>query len=109
MNTVNWSITRKTREALQTAVRQAAIRNASKKAADYAAVYSNATVHPTEINDGFTPNHAIAEPVAFGGNVRAMARSAPGGAPAEPDISFEPSEVAVSANVQARFIVEMHS
>ena len=90
-------------------MRQAAIRNASKKAADYAAVYSDATFRPIEINDGFTPNHAAAEPMAFGSNVRTMARAAPGGAPAEPDISFEPSEVAVSANVQARFIVEMRS
>lgn len=76
-----------------------------KKAQDYAAVYSSGTVKPVEINDGF--NTGRHDDVVYANAVYARAAPPMGGDDNnQPDFSFQPDEIAVSANVQVRFVVE---
>lgn len=104
VDNLDWRITRRTREALQTVVRQGALRNAMKKAQDYATIYSSGTVKPVEIDDGY--NTGRHDDVVYADAVYARAAPPMGGEDNnQSDLSFQPEEVAISANVQVRFVV----
>ena len=103
VNGIDWALTSDRRKALVDEVRVAAVRDAVAKAQAYASAFGLQTVRAISVADAGMLG--IGRPDVGGGKGPAFSRAAAAGGGGGSDPQFAPRDIAVEAEVDARFIV----
>ncbi|KLT40483.1 hypothetical protein CC85DRAFT_287462 [Cutaneotrichosporon oleaginosum] len=103
VDNLTWEVTRATRKALQTRVRQGAYADALDKAVDYAApIAPNSAPRPVEVRD---------DSISYGRS-RVFKAAAPmmmmdGSGSPESTMTFEPEPIEISSQVNVKFVLDI--